>query len=66
MPESKYSICGWATVKIVAPILGGICSQSIWDTPDTSFVYAFPSTAEILISFSSSQRSNASLSCTVK
>ena len=31
-----------------------------------SFVYAFPSTAEILISFSSSQRSNASLSCTVK
>lgn len=28
--------------------------------------YAFPSTAEILISFSSSQRSNASLSCTVK
>lgn len=38
----------------------------ILPTPDTSFVYAFPSTAEILISFSSSQRSNASLSCTVK
>ena len=52
--------------ELAADSIHGFAVKAFGDTPDTSFVYAFPSTAEILISFSSSQRSNASLSCTVK
>ena len=62
----SVSVSGESGIRNWQQIVSMDLQSSIWDTPDTSFVYAFPSTAEILISFSSSQRSNASLSCTVK
>ena len=52
--------------ELAADSIHGFAVKAFGILPIQVLFYAFPSTAEILISFSSSQRSNASLSCTVK